>query len=92
MAACSSSTSCSSASPTRRRGRAAHAQPEAAPPRPRAATLTSPSATPPTSGAERLAGLLGGAALVALHEPRLGKEALTADGWRRLLEYAKELV
>ena len=31
-------------------------------------------------------------ALVALHEPRLGKEALTADGWRRLLEYAKELV
>jgi len=52
--------------------------------------LSNPSPRP--RGAERLAGLLGGAALVALHEPRLGKEALTADGWRRLLEYAKELV
>jgi membrane associated rhomboid family serine protease len=47
---------------------------------------------PRPRGAERLAGLLGGAAVVGVHNPRLWRELLTGEGWGRLADYVRGLV
>mmetsp|Transcript_35399 Transcript_35399/g.114042 ORF Transcript_35399/g.114042 Transcript_35399/m.114042 type:complete len:417 (+) Transcript_35399:1-1251(+) len=52
--------------------------------------LSNPSPRP--RGAERFAGMLGGAAVVGMHNPQLWRELLTGAGWGRLADYMRGLV
>jgi len=52
--------------------------------------LSNPNPRP--KGAERLAGLLGGTAVVGIHNPELWRELRSGEGWGRLADYVKKLL